>query len=70
MPECTLAPHVDDFIQKSKSFAVSMRTLRKEFAKCPQCDRYDTCNLRAVFQERIRTAVSELTEEWHLSESF
>lgn len=70
MPECSLAPHVDDFIKKSQSFAVSIRTLRREFAKCPHCEQYETCTLRAEFQDRIRIAVSELTEEWNLSESF
>jgi len=70
MPECTLAPHVDDFIKKSHSFALSIRTLRKEFAKCPQCDHYQTCTLRADFHDRVRAAVSELTDEWNLSESF
>ena len=70
MPECSLAPHVDDFIKKSRSFAVSIRTLRKEFSKCHHCDQYESCNLRSGFQDRIRAAVSELTEEWNLSDYF
>lgn len=70
MPECTLAPHVDDFVKKSHSFTLSIRKLRKEFAKCSHCDQYPDCILRLSFQDRIRTAVSELSEEWNLSESF
>ena len=70
MPDCPLAPHVDDFIKKTHSFAVSIRKLRREFAKCPQCEHYETCSLRSEFKDRIRAAVSELTEEWNLSESF
>ena len=69
MPECALAPHVDDFIRKSQSLAASVRTLRREFTKCPKCDRFVSCDLRETFKDRIRAAVSELTEEWNLSES-
>lgn len=67
--ECHLEPHVDDFIRKSQSLAVSVRTLRKEFAKCAKCDRYPDCELRAQFKDRIQAAVSDLTEEWNLSET-
>ena len=71
MPEqCPLAPHVDDFIQKTHSFTLSVRRLRKEFAKCPACEQYPDCDLRSYFKDRIRLAVSELTDEWNLSESF
>lgn len=70
MPDCPLAPHVDDFIQKSHSFTLSIRRLRREFANCASCDQFPDCALRLGFQERIRAAVSELTEEWNLSESF
>ncbi len=77
MSKCTLlekhsssAPHVDDFIKKSQSLKTSIRTLRKEFAKCPECDQYENCTLRDRFKERIQAAVSELTEEWNLAESF
>jgi hypothetical protein len=67
---CPLATHVDDFVRKSQSLAVSVRTLRKEFASCSSCRQYNSCSLRESFQARIRAAVSELTDEWNLSESF
>ena len=68
--ECHLKSHVDDFVRKSQSLAVSVRTLRKEFAKCTKCERYPDCELRSQFKDRIRAAVSDLTEEWNLAESF
>jgi len=70
MPDCSLGLHVDDFILKSQSLKVSVHILRTEFAKCPACDQYETCNLREGFRDRINAAVSEITEEWNLAESF
>jgi len=65
MSKCTLlekhsssAPHVDDFIKKSQSLKTSIRTFRDRFSE-------------GLFEmERIQAAVSELTEEWNLAESF
>ncbi len=68
--DCSLSTHVDDFVRKSQSLAVSVRKLRREFARCPTCAQYEACTLRESFRDRIREAVYDLTEEWNLSESF
>ena len=67
---CPLAPCVDDFVRQSQSLSASVRTLRREFSNCRRCDQYDTCDLRESFKGRVLAAVSDLTDEWNLSESF
>jgi len=69
MSECHLAQHVEDFVQKTHSLTTSVRILRREFAKCPHCDQFETCTLRKTFHDRIQSALTELTDEWNLSES-
>ncbi len=77
MSKCTLlekhsssAPHVDDFIAKHSSSKKSQSLPKDSSSKTSIRTFRDRFSEGLFEMERIQAAVSELTEEWSLAESF
>lgn len=45
----------------------TMRRIRRQLLKCPGCPDFDNCPTLEELNTAIKTAISEITEEWQLA---
>lgn len=59
----------DTAVLQSLSFDMlrTMRRIRRQLLNCPSCPAFDNCPTLDKLNTTIKTAISEITEEWQLA---